>query len=146
MPRSSVLVEPTSAVDAHTEARIARQLHRFRAGVTTVVVSTSPLVLDQADTVVLIADGVVQAAGKHRELLRTHPAYKDVVTRGEAGISTDPPDRGHRRDAEAGAGAGAGATAGRWSASSILHALAAATGLVSSLYPRLPRPGPTDEH
>jgi ABC-type multidrug transport system fused ATPase/permease subunit len=79
-----VLVEPTSAVDAHTEARIARQLHRFRAGVTTVVVSTSPLVLDQADTVVLIADGVVQAAGKHRELLRTHPAYKDVVTRGEA--------------------------------------------------------------
>ena len=28
--------------------------------------------------------GVVQAAGKHRELLRTHPAYKDVVTRGEA--------------------------------------------------------------
>jgi ABC-type multidrug transport system fused ATPase/permease subunit len=79
-----VLVEPTSAVDAHTEARIARQLHRFRAGVTTVVVSTSPLVLDQADTVVLIADGVVQAAGKHRGLLRTHPAYRDVVTRGEA--------------------------------------------------------------
>ena len=79
-----VLVEPTSAVDAHTEARIARQLHRFRSGLTTVVVSTSPLVLDQADTVVLIADGVVQAAGRHRELLRTHPAYKDVVTRGEA--------------------------------------------------------------
>jgi ABC-type transport system involved in cytochrome bd biosynthesis fused ATPase/permease subunit len=72
------------AVDAHTEARIARQLHHFRAGATTVVVSTSPLVLDQADTVVLIGDGVVQAAGKHRELLRTHPAYKDVVTRGEA--------------------------------------------------------------
>ena len=31
-----VLVEPTSAVDAHTEARIARQLHDFRAGTTTV--------------------------------------------------------------------------------------------------------------
>ena len=38
-----VLVEPTSAVDAHTEARIARQLHDFRAGKTTVVVSSSPL-------------------------------------------------------------------------------------------------------
>ena len=58
-----VLVEPTSAVDAHTEARIARQLHDFRAGKTTVVVSASPLVLDQADTVVLIADGKVQADG-----------------------------------------------------------------------------------
>jgi ABC-type multidrug transport system fused ATPase/permease subunit len=79
-----VLVEPTSAVDAHTEARIARQLHDYRAGKTTVVVSSSPLVLDQADTVVLIADGKVQAEGTHRELLRTHPAYRDVVTRGAA--------------------------------------------------------------
>ena len=82
-----VLVEPTSAVDAHTEARIARQLRDFRAGSTTVVVSTSPLVLDQADTVVLIADGRVQAVGKHRELLRTNPTYRDVVTRGEDGVS-----------------------------------------------------------
>ena len=79
-----VLVEPTSAVDAHTEVRIARQLHAFRAGRTTVVVSASPLVLDQADTVVHIADGKVIATGKHRELLRRSDAYRDLVTRGEA--------------------------------------------------------------
>ena len=79
-----VLVEPTSAVDAHTEARIARQLRDFRAGKTTVVVSSSPLVLDQADTVALIADGKVQAEGTHRDLLRSNPDYRDVVTRGEA--------------------------------------------------------------
>ena len=79
-----VLVEPTSAVDAHTEARIAGQLHDFRAGRTTVVVTASPLVLDRADTVVLVADGRVQATGTHRELLRTDAAYRDVVTRGES--------------------------------------------------------------
>jgi ABC-type multidrug transport system fused ATPase/permease subunit len=79
-----VLVEPTSAVDAHTEARIARQLHDFRAGRTTVVVTASPLVLDCADTVALVGDGRVQATGTHRELLRTNPTYRDVVTRGEA--------------------------------------------------------------
>ncbi len=79
-----VLVEPTSAVDAHTEARIARQLHDFRAGRTTVVVTVSPLVLDRADTVVLVEAGCVRATGTHRELLRTSPAYRDVVTRGEA--------------------------------------------------------------
>ena len=78
-----VLVEPTSAVDAHTEARIARQLHDSRAGRTTVVVSTSPLVLDQADRVVLVGEGRVQATGTHRELLRANAAYRDVVTRGE---------------------------------------------------------------
>jgi ABC-type multidrug transport system fused ATPase/permease subunit len=83
-PEILVLVEPTSAVDAHTEALIARRLHDYRSGRTTVVVTTSPLVLDQADTVVLVEDGRVRATGRHRELLRTSPAYHDVVTRGEA--------------------------------------------------------------
>lgn len=78
-----VLVEPTSAVDAHTEARIARRLRDARAGRTTVVVTTSPLVLDQADRVVLIEEGRVVTQGLHRELLRISPDYRDTVTRGE---------------------------------------------------------------
>jgi ABC-type multidrug transport system fused ATPase/permease subunit len=78
-----VLVEPTSAVDAHTEARIARRLREARAGRTTVVVSTSPLVLDQADRVVFVDGGRVAAEGHHRELLRTSPGYRWTVTRGE---------------------------------------------------------------
>src|SRR5581483_6004237 len=78
-----VLVEPTSAVDAHTEARIARRLRDARAGRTTIVVTTSPLVLDIADRVVLLQDGRVAAQGTHRELLRSSEAYRDVVTRGE---------------------------------------------------------------
>jgi ABC-type multidrug transport system fused ATPase/permease subunit len=77
-----VLVEPTSAVDAHTEARIARRLHYARSGRTTVVATTSPLVLDQADCVVLIEDGSVIAEGVHRELLE-RADYRYVVTRGE---------------------------------------------------------------
>jgi ABC-type multidrug transport system fused ATPase/permease subunit len=78
-----VLVEPTSAVDAHTEARIARRLRGARAGRTTVIVTTSPLVLDQADRVVLIENGRVVAEGFHRELLSARPDYRDTVTRGE---------------------------------------------------------------
>ena len=77
-----ILVEPTSAVDAHTEARVARRLRNARAGRTTVVVSVSPLVLDQADRVVLIEGGRVVAEGSHRELLNTNPGYRDTVTRG----------------------------------------------------------------
>ena len=79
-----VLVEPTSAVDAHTEARIARRLHDARLGRTTVVMTASPLVLDHADRVVLIADGRVAATGTHRELLRSNPAYRFAVTREDA--------------------------------------------------------------
>jgi len=78
-----VLVEPTSAVDAHTEARIARRLRDARAGRTTVVVTTSPLVLDLADRVMPVRDGRVVEEGPHRELLRRSAEYRDVVTRGE---------------------------------------------------------------
>jgi ABC-type multidrug transport system fused ATPase/permease subunit len=78
-----VLVEPTSAVDAHTEARIARRLHHARTGKTTVVVTTSPLLLDRADTVVYVEDGRVVAEGDHRALLRDNAGYRETVTRGE---------------------------------------------------------------
>ncbi len=78
-----VLVEPTSAVDAHTEARIAVRLREARRGRTTVVVTTSPLVLDQAERVVLLEEGRVVAQGSHRELLRSSASYRDTVTRGE---------------------------------------------------------------
>jgi ABC-type multidrug transport system fused ATPase/permease subunit len=78
-----VLVEPTSAVDAHTEARVARRLGPARAGRTTVVTSTSPLMLDQADHVVYVEDAKVIAEGTHRELLANEPRYRATVTRGE---------------------------------------------------------------
>ncbi|CAM06314.1 ABC-type multidrug transport system fused ATPase/permease subunit [Saccharopolyspora erythraea NRRL 2338] len=44
-----VLDEPTSAVDAHTEARIVRRVRELRAGRTTVVLSQSPLWRQAAD-------------------------------------------------------------------------------------------------
>jgi ABC-type multidrug transport system fused ATPase/permease subunit len=79
-----VLVEPTSAVDAHTEARIARRLREARRGRTTVVMTASPLVLDQADRVAFVTDGRVVATGTHRGLLQSSPAYRFAVTREDA--------------------------------------------------------------
>jgi len=84
-PGVLVLVEPTSAVDAHTEARIAKRLRKHRAGRTTVVITASPLVLDEVDRVAYLADGRVAETGTHRELLDSSPAYRRVVTRGEDG-------------------------------------------------------------
>lgn len=80
-PGVLVLDEPTSAVDSHTEARIAHGLRKLRAGRTTVVFTSSPLLLDRADRVVLIHDGEVAAVGLHRELVHAEPRYRAVVTR-----------------------------------------------------------------
>ncbi|MDR7279399.1 ABC transporter ATP-binding protein [Catenuloplanes atrovinosus] len=82
-PETLILVEPTSAVDAHTEARIAGRLGAARAGRTTVVCTTSPLVLAHADRVAYVEDGKVIAEGTHRELLTGEPRYAATVTRQE---------------------------------------------------------------
>ncbi|WP_405063333.1 ABC transporter ATP-binding protein/permease [Kribbella sp. NBC_01505] len=82
-PQVLVLDEPTSAVDAHTEARIADGLRLLRAGRTTVVFTSSPLMLDRAERVVFVPDGRVDAVGTHHELVHTNPRYRAVVTREE---------------------------------------------------------------
>ena len=100
-PPVLVLDEPTSAVDAHTEARIADGLRAIRAGRTTVVFTSSPLLLDRADRVVFVEDGRAAAVGTHRELLRSLPRYRAAVTREPdsapgttPGLAPDaPPDR-----------------------------------------------------
>ncbi|MFE2020061.1 ABC transporter transmembrane domain-containing protein [Streptomyces sp. NPDC059499] len=80
-PEALVLDEPTSAVDSHTEARVAAGIKQLRQGRTTVAFASSPLLLDLADRVVLVHSGTVVAVGAHRELLRDEPRYRAVVTR-----------------------------------------------------------------
>ncbi|EJN85303.1 ABC transporter ATP-binding protein [Actinomyces naeslundii] len=84
-----VLIEPTSALDSHTEARVAAQVHRARAGRTTVVVTASPLVLEACDEVILLDSGGTELLhSTHRELMtmaRSGDAqaadYRAVVSR-----------------------------------------------------------------
>ena len=80
-PDVLVLVEPTSAVDAHTEARIAVRLEEHRRARTTVVITASPLLLRLCDDIAVLVDGREAARGSHEEL-REHPDYRRVIARG----------------------------------------------------------------
>ncbi|MFF0036248.1 ABC transporter ATP-binding protein [Streptomyces mirabilis] len=78
---SPVLVvhDPTTAVDAVTEARIADGLRELRRGRTTVVVTNSPALLAVTDRVVLLDGGRVGAEGTHAELVRADATYRTAV-------------------------------------------------------------------
>ena len=76
-----VLRDPTTALDAVTEDRVAAGIRRLRAGAgTTVLVTTSPLLLARCDRVVLLTGDGRHRTGSHAELL-TDPDYASAVTR-----------------------------------------------------------------
>lgn len=76
-------VEPTSAVDAHTESLIAERVAAARAGRTTAVVTASPLWLARADAVAWMVDGKVRATGGHAEL-SLQDEYRSLTSRQES--------------------------------------------------------------
>jgi len=71
----------TSSDDWHRDRSIAANLRRARQGRTTIVVSNSPLLLDQADQVAFLVAGKVAATSTHRDLIATNEAYVAAVAR-----------------------------------------------------------------
>lgn len=106
-PEVLLAVEPTSALDAHTEATVAARLRAARAGRTTVVTTTSPLVLDQADSVYFLVDGKVASSGTHAGLLDHEPAYRALVARdteidvGETDVEKTSPEEADTEETDA---------------------------------------------
>ncbi|MFF0776498.1 ABC transporter ATP-binding protein [Nonomuraea wenchangensis] len=74
-----VLHDPTTAVDAVTETRIADGISRLRRDRTTVLVTTSPALLAVADRVLLLHEGRVADEAPHADLLRRNPGYRAAV-------------------------------------------------------------------
>jgi putative ABC transport system ATP-binding protein len=80
-PPVLVLRDPTTAVDAMTEERIARGLAELRGGAATVLITSSPALLAIADRVVVLDGGTVVAAGTHAELSDVDARYQEAVLR-----------------------------------------------------------------
>lgn len=74
-----VLHEPTTALDAATEARVAGALRAARGGHTTLLVTTSPTLLAACDTIVVVRDGRVETIATHGDLLDGDAAYRETV-------------------------------------------------------------------
>ncbi|EXG81660.1 ABC transporter ATP-binding protein [Cryptosporangium arvum] len=80
--RSQVLVlhDPTTAMDSVTEHVIAQGIRAQRAGLTTVLVASSPALMAITDRVVMLDGGRIVATGTHTSL-GSHDAYRKAVLR-----------------------------------------------------------------
>lgn len=80
-PDVLVLHDPTTAVDAVTEAAIANAIAELRRGRCTLVLTSSPAFLAAAETVVFLEEGRSAVKGDHAQLAENSKAYRETVSR-----------------------------------------------------------------
>ena len=81
-PRILILDDATSSVDASTEQEIKAALREVMAGRTTFVIAHRLSTISLADTIVVLEDGAVAAAGDHDALLEQSELYREIVEKG----------------------------------------------------------------
>jgi ATP-binding cassette subfamily B protein len=80
--RILILDDATSSVDASTEQEIKAALREVMAGRTTFVIAHRLSTISLADTIVVLEDGTIAAAGSHDELLEESELYREIVEKG----------------------------------------------------------------
>jgi ATP-binding cassette subfamily B protein len=76
-----ILDDSVSAVDTKTERAILEHLRQTRAGKTTLLIAHRISTIQHMDRIIFLEDGRVAAVGSHEELLKTCPAYEELVNR-----------------------------------------------------------------
>jgi ABC-type multidrug transport system fused ATPase/permease subunit len=73
-----ILDEPTSAVDAQTEAKIFKALAKFSKGKTVFLISHRLSTLKHADQIITIQNGIIVEMGTHDALIKKGLLYADL--------------------------------------------------------------------
>ena len=79
-PRILLLDEATSALDAQNEQYVQQALNRLMVDRTTLMIAHRLSTILQADQIVVINNGRIEAVGKHKELLAQKGLYNRLAT------------------------------------------------------------------
>lgn len=77
-PKILILDDSTSAVDTKTDALIRRSFSEYIPDTTKIIIAQRVSSVQNADRIVVLDDGKIQAVGKHEELLRNCDIYREV--------------------------------------------------------------------
>lgn len=77
-PTILIMDDSTSAIDAGTEARLRRSLEEFLGPCTRVIIAQKISSVMEADQIIVLENGRVEAVGTHTRLLAKSPVYRDI--------------------------------------------------------------------
>ena len=77
-PAVLILDDSTSAVDVETETKIQEALDRLMGGCTRFVVAQRISTVLGADKIIVLDEGRIVAEGKHAELMKSSPIYREI--------------------------------------------------------------------
>ena len=77
-PKILILDDSTSAVDTKTDALIRSGFKEFIPETTKIIIAQRISSVQEADHIIVMDGGKIQAIGNHEELMKTSPIYKEV--------------------------------------------------------------------
>ena len=85
-PKILILDDSTSAVDTATDASIREALRHSLPGATKLIIAQRITSVADADRIIVLENGHIDAMGSHEELLETNEIYRDVYTSQQKGV------------------------------------------------------------
>lgn len=85
-PRIVIIDDSTSAVDTATDAKIRKALREQLSDTTTIIIAQRISSVCDADCIVVMEDGRINAVGTHEELLASNKIYQEVYESQQKGV------------------------------------------------------------
>ena len=85
-PKIIILDDSTSAVDTVTDAKIREALKKDLAGTTVIIIAQRIASVIDADKIIVMDDGKINAIGSHKNLIETNPIYREVYESQQEGV------------------------------------------------------------
>ncbi len=84
-PKILILDDSTSAVDTQTDAQIRQAMRDEIPGTTKLIIAQRISSIEDADKIIVLDEGEINAVGTHEELLETNEIYREVYTSQQKG-------------------------------------------------------------